>query len=134
MGELIKTPEIKNFSLNEIALSEVVEEMLSERGKDKILDAVFFWNAVHLYRERMGFKGLNEDEIIELKRQITPSLIKIFKEKHRAFSAEDDVTKVRPACKSLPPVDAPVRDEPISRYMEAERRLEDLNEGKRLAI
>ena len=86
MAEIIKMPENSELNVDERVLTEVVEEILAEKGKEEILGTGFFWLAVHLYREKMNINKLNETQVNQLHRKITPVLIKIFREKHRAIS------------------------------------------------
>lgn len=120
MAEILKTPERGEIIINEAILSEVVDKMLAEKDQGEILTKAFFWRAIYLYCEEMKYK-LDETQMSNFYHEIGPVLVRIFKAKHRSCVGLTYAKEESPAT------------EPASRYLEAERRLEDLNDrGPRL--
>ena len=118
---MLKTPERGEFEVDEIALAEVVDEMLGKKNQERILNKASFWRAIYLYCDKKHLNNLEEAQAGDLYRRITPILIKVFKNIQPSFKG---VTYDQAESEKIGQV---------SRYLAAERRLEDLNDrGPRL--
>ena len=125
-GELFKHNE-PYLEKDRRILEQILDEILEEEGKDKILSEAFFWRLIQRYNEEMGFKFKEAEIKIFFDEVFGPAVEEMLQERGRQYKFRGQARKITGKFDKRQPESTRKKTRPANRVHWTQKR-EDLNE------